>query len=818
MGREGVRNTHGTGERGKDLVFYAPSGMGELGLYAAVVKRDRIVGDITSNTSVRHVFNQAQEAFETPYTNPSTGAKERVRGVYVLCPHDCTQEAIDVIQDNLARLGTVEFRCGVRLMELFASHWKDFLLFESTVLVAYLSALRAGIQRDTALIELILRRSILAEVPREFTDMYVPQLFGHDWRYRGLAPAVREPLVLPRSDVRLADIRRLIDHLDLLTRVAEYLKACRSLDQSDLPLGEPGVATRGLSSSLESDWRSAYQEYAARTRKNYAAQFEDDRRSRDPSLRGRRTRADVAVPQVVSERAALLNVTWSASTYSWVTRAEEVRGWVVRVFDQECELIKRVASWNDPDAGHWALSREIVAACRLQDLAESVPGAIETDSRTLVRSVSCDAGILDNGPTILLFSGPAGFGKTSLCKWQSLRDAEDLLSRRGRVLPVYVPLSQFAFSLPSTMMDTLFRSQDLRELLNEPGRETTVRVYLDGLDEVPELSRQRSIVAFAQEAICTLPKVQVVLTARDHVLGSWLDGIPRLQMRPLDDAQQHALVHKWLGSDEATSLFFVQLANCASLCPLMRVPLLATLIAAVYKKQQYLPANRTALYALFVELLCGGWDAIKGVHRGASFGPHDKRMVLRQLALTNHLSGMRDATLGQFGKAIEAVLAAFSGQAEDLLAEILQDGLLVSTGAGVRFSHLSFQEYLAAEALLDPDGERPKVALREFFQGKNWWNEVLVFYLTQGCNPSAMEEWLIKRAREFARSARADIVLKGELDDRLSALRRALREGFPAYRSKYPDDGIVAEETRRRLGDSTILIKSRRTLSGRKLD
>ena len=59
MGREGVRNTHGTGERGKDLIFYGPSGMGELGLHAAVVKKDRIVGDITSNTSVRNVFNQA---------------------------------------------------------------------------------------------------------------------------------------------------------------------------------------------------------------------------------------------------------------------------------------------------------------------------------------------------------------------------------------------------------------------------------------------------------------------------------------------------------------------------------------------------------------------------------------------------------------------------------------------------------------------------------------------------------------------------------------------------------------------------------------
>jgi hypothetical protein len=539
-----------------------------------------------------------------------------------------------------------------------------------------------------------LRRSILAQIPREFTDMYVPQQFGHDWRYQSISPALREPLLLPRSDMRLGDIRRMTDQMELLRQVVEYLRACRNLDLMGRPLDDAAAAPRGLSASLNADWKLAYQEFAAQTRKNYETRFQDDRHSRDQSQRGRRTRADVAAPRLVSERAAVLPVNWSSSSYSWLSRAEEVRAWVIRVLDQECELIKGVASWGQPVGDDWVVSPEVIASCRFQALAESVPGAIETDQQAPMNSVSCDATVLDSGSAILLFSGPAGFGKTSLCKWQALRDAENLLSRRGRVLPVYVPLSQFAYSLPATMMDTLFRSQDLRELLTDPARDTTVRIYLDGLDEVPEPSRQQSILAFAQEAVCGLQKVQVVLTARDHVLGPWLDGIPRLQMRPLDSSQQHALVHKWLGSDEATGAFFVQLASCACLRPLMEVPLLATLIAAVYKKQQYLPGNRTALYALFVDLLCGGWDAIKGVHRGASFGPHDKRMVLRELALSNHLGRTRDATFAQFGHAVEAVLAAFSEQAEELLAEILQDGLLVSTGAGVRFSHLSFQEYL----------------------------------------------------------------------------------------------------------------------------
>lgn len=67
-----------------------------------------------------------------------------------------------------------------------------------------------------------------------------------------------------------------------------------------------------------------------------------------------------------------------------------------------------------------------------------------------------------------------------------------------------------------------------------------------------------------------------------------------------------------------------------------------------------------------------------------------------------------------------------SNPEERLLSEILQDGLLVDTGAGVRFSHLSFQEYLAAEFLVmgDPSGDRVKLALKQFYSGEDWWKEV----------------------------------------------------------------------------------------------
>src|SRR5438105_3699177 len=71
MGRDEVRITHGGNEKGKDIVFYGPSGLLERSLFACVVKNERIVGSITSRTSAKAVLHQAEQAFSEPFVNPN---------------------------------------------------------------------------------------------------------------------------------------------------------------------------------------------------------------------------------------------------------------------------------------------------------------------------------------------------------------------------------------------------------------------------------------------------------------------------------------------------------------------------------------------------------------------------------------------------------------------------------------------------------------------------------------------------------------------------------------------------------------------------
>ncbi|HXM23954.1 MAG TPA: hypothetical protein VN948_22045 [Terriglobales bacterium] len=81
-----------------------------------------------------------------------------------------------------------------------------------------------------------------------------------------------------------------------------------------------------------------------------------------------------------------------------------------------------------------------------------------------------------------------------------------------------------------------------------------------------------------------------------------------------------------------------------------------------------------------------------------------------------------------------------------------------------------------------------------------------------------MEEWLIKRAKDCKTSIDSSVVLTGQFDERLGYLRKALRDAFPSYSSKYPADGITTETSRRTSDKGTILVEQRRTLTGLKVD
>lgn len=138
-----------------------------------------------------------------------------------------------------------------------------------------------------------------------------------------------------------------------------------------------------------------------------------------------------------------------------------------------------------------------------------------------------DEYILDAFTGSLLITAPAGYGKTSFCRWNVLRDAQMMADKTGQILPVYVPLHRLSHDKLTSYESAFFRAPELIQLIKSRAKNTLeirerIRVYLDGLDEISSSEKQRAIVELARQTIKSTPSVQVVITARDHVLGPWL--------------------------------------------------------------------------------------------------------------------------------------------------------------------------------------------------------------------------------------------------------------------------------------------------------
>jgi hypothetical protein len=791
MGQSRVRITHGSGEKGKDIIFYGEGPLGERRLFACVVKNKAISGRADDHKNgaptlvgeLQTVANQIQSSFAEPLAD-GRGNDEWVDSVYVICPHDCPIATMDSIKSRLQRSGQITFICGSQLMELFVKHWPQFLWFESSILVSYLSALRKGLEEDYALANLILKNPYLGESPSAWSDLYVEPRF-----HRELRPLhLRHPFAL-NLDI-LSGLRKLSD-VKSFKSAASGLAAV--LATAPMWAGEPnspvqvGRDVLKLADSISELWKVRSREYFSKLQSD--ARQRRSRSSQGFSVSGAFTDASNMLP---SEQEITVELRPSDDL---IARSDALHSSIegtISILKEQAATATRFASASHPDVSMALQSSEFITYCRIAEAASLDPQAF-TESAT-TQTLIFEENLLDAYPGSVLITGPAGYGKTTFCRWHAIHDANRLVQKQASVLPVYRALHPLSRGTLSSFHEAFFPEEELKKLIQQQAAGQSpfshIRLYLDGLDEVTSIERQEQIVSLAEQAVSQWNFVQVILTGRDHVNSSALSWLPRIRLSELSEEKIRALAFRWLGAEEVP-LFFERLKESGNITDLMRIPLLATLILAVFRKTKSVPPNKTRLYTLFVELLCGGWDFYKNIQRrNTGFGLRDKEVVLTRLAGMLQHDHKRDASESDFRAAIKNSMNSIAPEWEQFLQDTIEDGLLQRVGSTLTFSHLSFQEFLASRDLRDHMGQRPKQALGWYLKGDDWWKEALAFYVTLLDRPGEADEWLLKRAI-------ATSTIVPDLEDRVQYLRRALKAAFPAYHETAVCTALLGDLTRK---------------------
>ena len=323
----------------------------------------------------------------------------------------------------------------------------------------------------------------------------------------------------------------------------------------------------------------------------------------------------------------------------------------------------------------------------------------------------------------LMVLGKPGAGKTTFLK--RLAILCNLGKFQQHRVPFFVTLKEFAKTpgqprLLAYLSDWLGHCQgaDLAtaETILKAGRGL---VLLDGLDEVQDSDLTRvlqDIKQFAEQFHCNQFAITCRIAAREYTFQQFTD----VEVADFDQEQIAEFVHKWfqLKADAVKAERFLEkLKDNPPIQELASNPLLLTLLCLVFEEAADFSAKRSELYEDGLNILLKKWDASRNIERDQGYRKlslKGKMALLSRLAFQRFQHGEYFFKQKQTEQAIAAYIENLPEAATD--PEVLQldseavlksieaqHGLLVERAKGIySFSHLTFQEYFAAQQIASP--------------------------------------------------------------------------------------------------------------------
>lgn len=343
---------------------------------------------------------------------------------------------------------------------------------------------------------------------------------------------------------------------------------------------------------------------------------------------------------------------------------------------------------------------------------------------------------------LMVLGGP-GIGKSTFLRKIGLEalSAKADRSYEHACIPVFIELKESrsgVFSLESAIGKefSICGFPDHESFTAEALRQGKLLILLDGLDEVPE-ERLNEVIYKIQNFVDLYDKNRFIISCRTAAYRYNFRRFTDVTIAEFDDEQIYSFIMNWFSQDmrrgeELWQKLITQ--EYVATKELAHTPLLLTLTCLLYQRAGQFPTNRATLYEKALRVLLEEWAGEKGLAQEKLYRGLDtkrKEMLLSEIAHSefqrNHLFFSKREVSGQ----IESVLADMlpnekfiDGRAVLKAIEIHHGILIEHTDEIYSFSHLTFQEFLTAQYLVDDISKIKQVIQEHLTDGR--WREVFL--------------------------------------------------------------------------------------------
>ncbi|MGB7570000.1 MAG: SUMF1/EgtB/PvdO family nonheme iron enzyme, partial [Chitinivibrionales bacterium] len=390
--------------------------------------------------------------------------------------------------------------------------------------------------------------------------------------------------------------------------------------------------------------------------------------------------------------------------------------------------------------------------------------------------------------------------------------AEETIGLESHLVPFLAPLRELRDSDKEDFVKFMMRQCNLHDFdithddfigLLQSKRAI---ILLDGLDEVADAATRIKTCHWIDKARSRFNDTRFIVTSRyagyfgesrlegnllelgiqdfrpqeiEQFLNYWFENI-ELQLHPEED---EAYWRKEALREAADLLDNIE--KNRNVQGLATNPLMLQIIACIRKDRgTILPERRVELYKECVDVFLERWDLAKEIP--VAFRGLEARAILQPIALWLHENeGRRSAPIDQIIEVIKKPLEKMNKTNVDprtlLLSIRDRSGIFMGYNeTEYGFTHLSFQEYFAAEEIRNrvmQDQRAIDILIKNY--GNRWWREVTLLSLALD-NPSILDQFVAKIIFQPAFESEPSIVS----DAILEAVSKPFDMLFKAHRDK----------------------------------